>query len=126
MEASELMIGDYLRYKSSKRIIQIESVWDDGVNYDYCQGELDWIEEEKIEPIPLTKVMLEANGLHYTSTWGAWMYVAPNRKFIMVIDDKEEGFGIHSTKIRFKYVHELQHALRLCGLKDLADNFKVG
>lgn len=23
------------------------------------------------------------------------------------------------------YVHELQHALRLCGLNELADNFKV-
>ena len=27
--------------------------------------------------------------------------------------------------IPIKYVHELQHALRLCGLDDLADNFKV-
>lgn len=23
------------------------------------------------------------------------------------------------------YIHELQHALRLCGLNDLADNFKI-
>ena len=27
--------------------------------------------------------------------------------------------------IPIKYVHELQHALRLCGLDELADNFKV-
>ena len=27
--------------------------------------------------------------------------------------------------IPIKYVHQLQHALRLCGLDELADNFKV-
>ena len=27
--------------------------------------------------------------------------------------------------VAINYVHELQQALRLCGLKDLADNFKI-
>lgn len=26
---------------------------------------------------------------------------------------------------KVKYVHELQHALRLCGLSELADNLKI-
>ena len=28
-------------------------------------------------------------------------------------------------RINVFYVHELQHALRLCGLNELADNFKI-
>lgn len=39
----------------------------------------------------------------------------------------ENGGFVLSTynKIEFKYVHQLQHALRLCGLDELADNFKI-
>lgn len=28
-------------------------------------------------------------------------------------------------EIKIKYVHTLQHALRLCGFDELAENFKV-
>ena len=38
-------------------------------------------------------------------------------------DTGEEDFTI--VAFSFKYVHELQHLLRLCGLDDLADNFKI-
>ena len=31
----------------------------------------------------------------------------------------------HLRGIKVKYVHELQQVLRLCGLRELADNFKV-
>ncbi len=34
-------------------------------------------------------------------------------------------YGVEREKTYINYVHELQHALRLCGLTDLADNFKV-
>ena len=35
------------------------------------------------------------------------------------------GYRYINTIYRLHYVHELQHALRLCGLDELADNFKV-
>lgn len=81
-------------------------------------------------PIPLTLEVLEKNGFELRD---GFLYHR--------IDDKphhydfklknggvftSEGYtlecGIYLLTIR--YVHELQHALRLCGLNDLADNFK--
>lgn len=76
-----------------------------------------------VKPIPLTEEILKANGLKWSGTWRAYCKFCEDKKFIMVTCDKEEGFGIHNTKIRFHYVHQLQHALRLCGLQELADNF---
>ncbi|MBQ0088527.1 MAG: hypothetical protein KBT27_04250 [Prevotellaceae bacterium] len=45
----------------------------------------------------------------------------------MSINVKNDYFYIYCAmiSIQIKYVHELQHALRLCGLNDLADNFKI-
>jgi len=31
----------------------------------------------------------------------------------------------NTTNVRVNYVHQLQHALRLCGLNELANNFKL-
>ena len=33
--------------------------------------------------------------------------------------------GIEIKEFQCKYVHQYQHLLRLCGLNELADNFKV-
>ena len=46
-----------------------------------------------------------------------------------VFIDKEKGVEIsnkmYNISCPIKYVHELQHALRLCGLSELAENLKV-
>ena len=53
---------------------------------------------------------------------------------ITIIDDNDfywsEGLGGILYKNQYnmcncKYVHNLQHALRLCGFDELADNFKI-
>lgn len=46
-----------------------------------------------------------------------------------VFIDKEKGVEIsnkmYNISCPIKYVHELQHALRLCGLSELADKFII-
>ena len=83
---------------------------------------------EDIKPIPITAEILEKNGWYVPllkSWWehpdiAFWMKAYTDGTFELMIDeDSDISFcTIH-------YVHELQHALRLCGLSELADNFKV-
>ena len=135
MKANELMIGDWVgRVSDDKRI-------------DYRQ--VDWIRTGEIgmryqkvwaigciEPIPLTAEILEKDGWerdidkeweynnshilpHYCYQW-------EKRNVKIEMYAGLEGFTI-SLIIgrRFYAVHELQHVLRLCGLNELADNFKI-
>ena len=130
MKATELMIGDWLRY-SPKSIslnnnyggpYRVEGVSQDTIslgakNYRFV------VSDKEIDPIPLTPEILEKNGWNHS-----------NRLMITRIDDNdfywsEELGGIlyknQYNMCNCKYVHNLQHALRLCGLDELADNFKI-
>lgn len=75
-----------------------------------------------IEPIPLTPEILEKNGWTYDEIDYAW-----NLDKFPVLYKNEDGFLNYydGIEVRFNYVHELQRALRLCGLTELADNIKV-
>ena len=135
MKATELMIGDWVgRVFDDKRI-------------DYRQ--VDWIRTGEIgmryqkvwaigciEPIPLTAEILEKDGWErdidkeweYNNShilpYYCYQWEKQNVKIEMYAG--LEGFTI-SLIIgrRFYAVHELQHVLRLYGLDELADNFKV-
>lgn len=150
MDAKELMIGDWVRYEKNypdkklggiiARVLGISNfimVRTTGEKYNDVNS--DWL-----EPIPLTSKILEKNGFTY---YGESWYIP--------YDDKNKsesimvGFHMYCTEInitkgnnvcyrkeipckyrscaenRHVYVHELQHALRLCGLGNLADNFQV-
>lgn len=71
-----------------------------------------------IEPIPLTTEILEKNGLTkncYASFFKEDKYMA------LEISVEEEGiyWTINYNEyaiLKLKYVHQLQHALRLCGI----------
>lgn len=85
-----------------------------------------------VEPIPLTAEILEKNGFE-NETSDFWK---------LRVDDKPYHYSFRLNKggvfggdgynmncniytITIKFIHELQHALRLCGLTDLADNFII-
>ena len=77
--------------------------------------------DDRPEPIPLTPEILEKNGWWYDSD-DMWQH-------------EEVGFYIEKWNGRFQCydindikldsVHQLQQTLRLCGLNELADNFKI-
>lgn len=128
MKAADLMIGDWVgRVFDDKRIIE-----------DYRQ--VDWIRTGEIgmryqkvwsigciEPIPLTPEILEKNGFWVMENVnnGAEEYIAYATAGLMFHYNRDNDYYFPNTPISWKYVHELQHALRLCGLDELADNFKI-
>ena len=83
----------------------------------------------EIAPIPLTAEILEKNGWEIYYEVGA-IYLAIRKDWNLTIVEKKIG-GLpylriaHNWICNIRHVHELQHALRLCELVDLADNFKV-
>lgn len=126
MKTNELMIGDWVMHTDKPLYIAGiygERVYDDDNNV---------YRIEKITPIPLTPEILEKNGFDTSNKLSIFqgigcIVIVANRdeyKFIHII--KDNGDKSSDTKIYYEelYVHELQHALRLCGLNDYADNLK--
>ena len=114
MKATDLMIGDWvIAYGKNTQV-----VWVGNIHKLAVRGFPSEFYEDEIEPIPLTPEILEKNeffksydddGIHY--------------KYTLISD----GIGFSLKYVRsvfqwlgpldFKYVHELQHALKLCGIK---------
>ena len=152
MKATELMIGDRVRVKM--KVIDTESnpiryKWDyRKIDVSYFHRLYEGYDDfQRIEPIPLTPEILEKNGFVNDSSYDEcvadgcfvtiqiWSYNTEN-VFISwdgITCNVVNDFGCPCEKIELHglhyehdiYVHQLQHALRLCGLNELADNFKV-
>ena len=96
--------------------------WEDGYGYD------------DFEPIPLTPEILELNGFKSTAGRTVWE-MEIEKKYINIWGTHALSFSLnipylHGYKwimqdVPINYVHELQHLLRLCGLTELANDFKV-
>ena len=133
------MTGDYFRIAQTGKIIKIVAVDEcDGIveYFDGDAGGVLTIGVDKIEPIPITAEILEKNG---------WRNVVFDEETpVMQIETRCDAFWWDSIKGEcgcemsicdngeeciektffckgICYVHELQHALRLCGIdKEIA------
>ena len=56
---------------------------------------------------------------------GAEEYIAYATDGLVFHYNRDNDYYFPNTPISWRYVHELQYILRLCGLDELADNFKV-
>lgn len=139
MKANELMIGDYINYRG--QIIKVTSLYDKGGSNEvgWSDKESVWVNADNVEPIPLTTEILEKNGFEKVQIHGEKQddifqcfdneiiievgIYDPN--FILIHYRNETPDGINSGELssivkvdggKF-YLHELQHALRLCGIK---------
>ena len=128
MTREELMIGDYVQVNGEVcKVISI-SYFDIGISdskEDFYQEHID-----NIKPISLTPEILEKNGfvkynevsdtppydkdeegnMYYSyrgeqKFWGWWQ---PNNVYLIPVNAMVD--------LEIKYVHQLQHALRLCGI----------
>lgn len=73
------------------------------------------------KPIPLTAEILEKNGWWYEIE-DIWVHDGVS----FCIEKWNGKFQCYDiSQIKLDSAHQLQHALRLCGLDELADNFKV-
>ena len=125
MKPTELQIGDWIgRVSDDKCIIE-----------DYRQ--VDWIRTGEIgmryqkvwsigciEPIPLTYEILKKNGWKDAEFWCE--YQEGNNSIQACLPDMRGRInGIEIEHFKCECVHQYQHLLRLCGLDELADNFKI-
>ena len=130
MKAEELKVGDLLTFKdcvgdSGFPILKVNGILPDTlfVQIDYSDAD-DEVDYEDIIGITLTPEILEKNGFVKSKVYEVWkiicddyeLRVTPWRVAVIFLDedgsDKEEF-----SAPRPKYVHELQHALRLCGIE---------
>ena len=140
MKANELMIGDWVRvtdkacetycygeYKAGE-IVQVREILDYGINPDWSGAEVnDVLHLEAIEPIPLTKEILERNDflnvgeqvIQYENGL-CWVWVEEDTMRLGIDANNNSWDGECTTpmmRVHITYVHQLQHALRLCGIE---------
>lgn len=128
MNVNKLMINDWV-YHKDKPIKITKGIYDGKVyTNDSC------ILDFKLSPIPLTPEILELNGFKDFGEIKEYYFEEDGEKYsfylkAMYIKDKVHcAWGTNIGGVLpsiIMYVHELQHALRLCGLTNLADNFKI-
>ena len=129
MELKNLMIGDWVIVNNSP--CKICSINEHCV---FTEKGTSYYSMEEIEAIPITTEILEKNGFGFVksydirSVWnGQWIYKGLELATCCFNrDDNWPCFiNIDDSNIKCEYVHQLQHALRLCKLDALADNFKI-
>lgn len=110
MEAKELMIGDWVKFNNSDLVHQIKAIAGKSVKVDKVY----WYSASKLSPISLTTDVLEKNGFSKNYREDDLSYAQSCGD---VIGIHIFGKGGIMDEMYFKYVHELQHALRLCGIE---------
>ena len=133
MKANELQIGDYVNYRG--QIIKVTSLYDKGGSNEvgWSDKESVWVNADNVEPIPLTPEIFVKIGFIKDGSDG-WVYIHPDDSTFSYVDykilwrtdydnhlfiKKYKGSGTSATLqiIDINYVHQLQHALRLCGIE---------
>ena len=119
MKASDLMIGDYVTVTPSGMLIQVAAAHKRKVAYHACTDKLSWVREGLLRPIPLTREILEKNGMKFRTNVG---WFAEDEEYFLEISTKGENvyWTINDWEysiLKLNYVHELQHALRLCEIE---------
>ena len=136
MKPNEVMIGDWVKPNQCKvptTYTRVAMIMTDGVYMEEAERRFDF---EELHPITVTKEILEANGFiksgymcrccHNLADFDNHAQLDYNLKFstfeIKRMKNREWTAKIY---IDAHYVHELQHLLRVAGLNDMADNFKI-
>ena len=100
MNANELMLGDWVKYHGVP--VRVVEISEKSVGF-MSGGAYDIDKPENLMPIPLTPEILEKNGF------------SRNGLDIALFDRKGGDDFVGASNLQ--YVHELQHALRLCGIE---------
>lgn len=130
MDIRDLSIGDWVTYDRDTTPVQILSVYTrarmncvamtDSLYSDGVIGFLD-----NVNPIPLTVEILEKNGLEFIDDGNdAIIFLCCDMFWAkLCVGDCFWSIGVHSEDrldagmCDVKYVHQLQHALRLAGIE---------
>lgn len=134
MKPKDYMVGDWIATEHDFPM-QVTAVGKDYLYADFKGNEGDVFEfDDKYlpKPIPLTEEILEKNGFCKVYDEDVIIYRKICRKKTIEIEvginyeiNKDGGFYLSRILHRLYYVHQLQHALSLCGLEELANNIKI-
>lgn len=136
MKAEELMIGDWVKLKDAKLgyikfngpTVKIESIVPPNVYVLNYKGLLEDVKDEYLLPIPLNPEILEKNGFMtgdkgrgYMGYMMYFLYDDEDHCLLGVkwyIKESMAEISLETTPyyIIIKHVHQLQHALKLCGI----------
>ena len=137
MKCKEFMVGDWILINNIPHKIQAIDSIDAEIRADdelYYIGEDRYHSEDKIESVPITPEILEKNSIRKRrDEYAVFGWEGMKLWYVTLEDFKPQyDFWFITSSDRdlnisgqIRYVHQLQHALRICGLDELADNFKI-
>ena len=128
MKANELMVGDWLN--SDFGIFQIREIFDDAVRDNRGND----YEFDCIHPILLTGDILKSNGFELVGVgddgpstpkanvnrYERWECKTAFQTFYLIYDRRLKKYSLNAFGnhiINIMYIHELQNAMRVCGVK---------
>lgn len=119
MNVSNLQLGDYVSCLGDPvRVVSLSLNGDEPIGIMSPLKKIFTFREKDVYPIILDESMLMQN--NFNPEIVAWWRPEGEDFFKIAIMNEDT-----SLCAKVKYVHELQHALRLCGLSELAENLKV-
>lgn len=138
MKAERLMINDLVRTNRGE-VIKVESISTKrqhrkvGFHRADDKYHIKYVRQGQIEPILLTKDFSVANGWKKNGVYHN-DYILKNEYYYFIgynFDNHHLRIRIYSEDavrelfVSVRYVHELQQALRMCGLDDIANNIII-
>ena len=132
MTEKDLMAGAFVYFNcfDGSKIVVCVTGFNDGIVYGDSENGSHWCNIGKVEPIPITPEILEKNGFTQCEPQGYGLYVKGKKgeglynilwqgesyNYYLEIAAYTYPFG-EFNKTNIKYVHQLQHALLLCGIE---------
>ena len=116
MEAKDLMVGDWVSLLGTQYYKVKEIKYEYRVYKIFLQETYSYALEDEIVPIPLTPEILEKNGWEKTPT--GYVFYTDGKRY----DNSlwyifgSNTFVVNTAEFQIKFIHQLQHALKLCGI----------
>ncbi len=135
MKANDLMVGDYISVKPSGMPIKVAAVHHKKVAYHAVVNKLEWVRESLLEPIPLTPDILGKNGFETEDDVHFSIQGQSDILELLLVEVPFDGYYFDIVRTEktinkcnqrcyidryfasIDYVHQLQHALRLCRIE---------
>lgn len=143
MKCRNLMVGDWIQIKDYVGTRQVAAVTENAAicHSNGSTGVL-LVEDYEIDPIPISKEILVKNGFEWEESYYgdefdfASLWLKEEKTYIewkkvsgiiaIWFDYINPNDGVYADIVfHVKYVHEMQQVLRLAGLDDFANNFKI-
>jgi len=141
MKTTELQIFDWVKINHNQKKVKVKAVYENLIETTSVSP----LMGDEVSPIPLTFEILEKNGFELNGELPfrkefrlcinkdtedeRYLFVDFHHKrdFIILTYQSYTGHdnGTNGIVINHCGVHQFQHALRICGLDELADNLKL-